>query len=211
MFKDIVLSLPSLDPFLRLQAFSYWLRRSFQFVVPNSQRGVFVGYWRRVQKSFSDYIGSSKIGRVPDPSILFAPTSNSRLTLPTASIVSTAISSKTGFVEWHASMGGQVCYAHDFPETWSGLDLIVSAFSGVPIKRGAVKAIGAATPIGKGKEKNIKQKAVKRAKLEESVESTEVGLETKKRKTAKSQKQLVISEEPERVSPLQLERKLATL
>ena len=59
-------------------------------------------------------------------------------------------------MEWHASRGGWVCYAHDFPETWSGLDLIVSAFAGVPIKRGAVKAIGAATPIGKGKEKNIK-------------------------------------------------------
>ena len=49
MFKDIVPSLLSLDLFLRLQAFSYWLRRSSQFVVPNSQRGVFtsngfVGY-----------------------------------------------------------------------------------------------------------------------------------------------------------------------
>ena len=62
-----------------------------------------------------DYIGSSKIGRVLDPSILFALTSNSRLTLLTASIVSTAISSKTGFVEWHASRGGWVCYAQDFP------------------------------------------------------------------------------------------------
>ena len=41
MFKDIVPSLPSLDPFLRLQAFSYWSRRSSQFVVPNSQKGVF--------------------------------------------------------------------------------------------------------------------------------------------------------------------------
>ena len=146
MFKDIVLSLPSLDPFLRLQAFSYWLRRSFQFVVPNSQRGVFAGYQRRVQKSFSHYIGSSKIGRVPDPSILSAPTSNSRLTLPTASIVSTAISSKTGFVEWHASRGGWVCYAQDFPEAQLGCDLIMGTSSSVSIKRGVVEAIGAATP-----------------------------------------------------------------
>ena len=28
VFKDVVSSLPSLDPFLRLQAFSYWSRRS---------------------------------------------------------------------------------------------------------------------------------------------------------------------------------------
>ena len=36
VFKDIVPSLPSLDLFLRVQTFSYWLRRTSQFVVPNS-------------------------------------------------------------------------------------------------------------------------------------------------------------------------------
>jgi len=70
----------------------------------------------------------------------------------------------------------------------------------VPIKRGVVEAIGAATPIGKGKKKKIKQEKVKRAELEESAEGTEASPETKKRKIARSQKQLVISEEPERVS-----------
>ena len=74
----------------------------------------------------------------------------------------------------------------------------------MPIKRGEVEAIGVATPIGKGTEKKIKQEKFKRAKLEESAEGTE----TKKRKTVRSQKQLVIFEKPERVSPLQLERKL---
>jgi len=64
----------------------------------------------------------------------------------------------------------------------------VGTSSGVPIKRGVMEAISAATPVGKGKEKKIKQEAVKRAELEESVEGTEVGLEAKKRKTAKSQK-----------------------
>ena len=174
--------------------------------MPNSQRGVFASsdfasYWRKVQKSFSDYVGSGKIGRVPDPNILPAPTSSKRMSLPTAGIVSAAISSKTGFAEWHASKGGWVCYAHDFPKTWSGCDLIVGASSDVPIERRAVEAIGATTPISKGKEKKIKQDAVKRAELEESVEGTKTGLKTKKRKTTKSQKQLVISEEPERVSP----------
>ena len=115
VFKDVVPSLTSFDPFLRVQAFFYWSRRSSQFVVPNSHRGVFVssgfaGYWRRVQKSFSNYIGSGKIARVLDPNILFAPTSNRRLSLPTVGIVSAAISNKTGFVEWHASRGGWVCY-----------------------------------------------------------------------------------------------------
>ena len=202
MFKDIVPSLPSLDPFLRLQA--YWSRRSSQFVVPNSQRGVFAssgfdGYWRRVQKSFSDFVGSGKIGRVPDPSIISTPTSNSRMSLPTAGIVFAAISSKTGFAEWHAFRGSWVCYAHDFPEVWSGCDLIVGTSSGVPIKRGVVEAIGAATTIGKGKK--IKQEAIKRAELKESAEGTEVGSETKKRKIVQSHKQLVISEGPDRVDP----------
>jgi len=88
------------------------------------------------------------------------------------------------FAEWHASRGGWVCYAHDFSETWSGCDLIVGASFGVPIKKGTVEAIGVATPIGKGKEKKIKQEATKRAKLEESAEGTEVGPETKNRKLA---------------------------
>ena len=64
--------------------------------------------------------------------------------------------SKTGFVEWHASKGGWVIYAQDFPRTWSGYDLITGTSSGVPIKRGVVEAIGAVTLIGKGKEKRIK-------------------------------------------------------
>jgi len=55
--------------------------------------------------------------------------------------------------------------------------------------------------MGKGKEKKIKQEAIKRAKIEESIKGTETGLETKKRKTAKSSKQLIVSEEPKRVDP----------
>lgn len=91
--------------------------------------------------------------------------------------------------------------ANDFLETWSGCDLIVGTSSGVPIKRGVMEAIGTVTPVGKGKEKKIKQEAVKRAKLEESAEGTKVGPETKKRKTIKSLKQLAISEELKRVDP----------
>ena len=96
------------------------------------------------------------------------------------------MSSKTGFVEWHASRGGQVTYAQDFPKTQSGCDLIIGTSFGVPIKRGAIEAIGAATPTGKGKEKRIKQEKLKEAEVEESVEGTEVGPEAKKRKTGKS-------------------------
>ena len=74
----------------------------------------------------------------------------------------------------------------------------------MPIKRGAVEAIGAATPIGKGAEKKIKQEKVKRAKLEESNEGTK----TKKRKPARSQKQQVISEEIKRGSPFIVEKEV---
>ena len=100
VFKDIVPSLPSLDPFLRLQAFSYWSRKSPQFAMPNSQKGVFAsndytGYWRRIQKSFVDYVGSGMIRETLNLSISSAPTSNKRLSLPTIGIVSTAVSSKT--------------------------------------------------------------------------------------------------------------------
>ena len=91
-------------------------------------------------------------------------------------------------------------YAYDFLETWLGCDLIVGASSRVPTKREAVEAIGAVTPIGKGREKRIKQEKVKEARLEESAKSTKAGPETKKRKTGKSQEQLVIFEEPENVS-----------
>ena len=84
--------------------------------MPNSQRGVFTsngytGYWRRIQKSFVDYVGSSTIRETPNLSISSTPTSNRRLSLPTARIVSAAVSSKIGFIEWHASRGGWVTYA----------------------------------------------------------------------------------------------------
>ena len=60
------------------------------------------------------------------------------------------------FAKWHVSRGGWECYANDFPNTWSICDLIVGSSSGVPIKRGVVEAIGAATPMGKGKVTKIK-------------------------------------------------------
>ena len=130
-------------------------------MVPNSQRGVFafsgfIGYWRRVHKSFSDFFGFGKIERVLDSSLFSSPTFNKCLALPTAGIVFAKISSKTGFVEWHASRGGWVCYTNDFLDAWLGCDLIVGASSSVPIKRGVIEAIGAVTPVGKGREKKTK-------------------------------------------------------
>ena len=75
-------------------------------MVPNSQRAVFtsigfIGYWRRIQKSFLDFVGSGIIGRVPDLDLdLFSiPSYNKHLALPTAGVVLAAISSKTGFME----------------------------------------------------------------------------------------------------------------
>ena len=154
--------------------------------MPNSQRGVFAssgyaGYWRRVQKSFVDYVGFDVIGRIPNPAISSAPTSNKRLSLPIVGIVSAAMSSKTGFAEWHSSRGGWVTYAQDFLETWSGCDLIVGASTGVPIKKGAVEAIRVGTSVSISKERAIKQEKLKEAEVEGSAEG--IGLETKKRKT----------------------------
>ena len=91
------------------------------------------------------------------------------------------------------------CYANDFPDTWSRCDLIVGSSFDVPIKRGVVEAIGVVTPVGKGKEKKIKQEAVKKAEVEGKVEGTEAGHKAKKRKIAKFHKQLVVSEEAEGV------------
>ena len=130
-------------------------------MVPNSQRRVFASsgfasYWRRVQKSFSDFVDSGKIGRVPDLSLFFALNFNRCLALSTIGVVSIAVSSKTGFAEWHASKGGWVCYVNDFFDAWLRCDLIVGTSSSEPIKRGVVEAIGATTPMGKGKEKKIK-------------------------------------------------------
>ena len=175
--------------------------------MPNSQRGVFAssgydGYWRRVQKSFADYVGSDVIGRVPNPAISSATISNKRLSLPTAGIVFATVSSKTGFAEWHASRGGWVTYVQNFPEVWSGCDLIVGASAGVPIKKGAVEVISAGTPVGMSREKAIKQEKLKEAEVEGSAEG--IGPKTKKRKTGKSQKQLVLSEEREVEQPLSI-------
>ena len=91
-------------------------------------------------------------------------------------------------------------FAQDFPETWSRCDLIVGASAGVAIKKGVVEAVIAGTSVSMSKERAIKQEKLKEAKVEGSAEG--IGLETKKRKTWKSQKQLVLSEEKEVEQPL---------
>ena len=85
-------------------------------------------------------------------------------------------------------------YAQDFPETWSGCDLIIGASTWVSIKKGAVEAISAGTSVGISKQRAIKQENLKEAEVEGSAQG--IGPETKKRKTGKSQKQLVLSEDP---------------
>ena len=87
-------------------------------MVPNSQQGVFAfndfaSYWRRVQKSFLNFVGFGKIWRVPNLGLFSTPFYNKCLALPTTGIVSAAISNKTGFTKWHASRGGWVCFAND--------------------------------------------------------------------------------------------------
>ena len=100
-----------------------------------------------------------------------------------------------------------MCYANDFPDVWSGCDLIVSFSSGVPINKEVVEVIGAATPMGKGKEKKIEQEAVKKTE----VEGIEAGHETKKRKTTKSRKATCYFRRARDWTLLQLERRSAIL
>ena len=92
-------------------------------------------------------------------------------------------------------------YANNFPASWPGCDVIVGSSFVVPIKNRVSKEIGAATPVGKGKEKKIKKEAVKKFEVEGSAEDTEVGHRTKRRKTTSTCKQLVISEGPKEVDP----------
>ena len=132
-----------------------------------------------MRKSFADYVGSNVIRRVLNFAISSTTTSNKCLSLPTAGIVSVVVSSKTGFAEWHASRGGWVTYAQDFPEVWSGCDLIVGASARVPIKKGMIEAINAGTFVGMSKERAIKQEKLKEIEVEGSVEG--IGPETKKK------------------------------
>ena len=123
-------------------------------------------------------------------------TYNKRLVLPTAGIVSAAISSKTGFVEWHTARGGQVSYANYFLASWPGSDLIIGSSTSVVIKKGVVDEIGATTPVGKGEEKKVKKDAGQKSKAQEVVEGSEASQGTKKMKTASTRNQLVVLEDP---------------
>ena len=58
-----------------------------------------------------------------------------------------------------------------------------------------MEVISAGIPVGMSKERAIKQEKLKEAEVEGSVEG--IGFETKKGRTGKSQKQLVLSEEKE--------------
>ena len=107
-------------------------------MVPNSQRAVFASngfsfYWRKVQKSFSDFVSLGMIGRTLELDVFSTPSYNKRLALLTAGVVSATISSKTGFMEWYTTRGGWVSYTNDFPASWPGCDLIVGSSFGVPI------------------------------------------------------------------------------
>lgn len=63
----------------------------------------------------------------------------------------------------------------------------------MPIKKGVTKAIGAVTPVGKGKENKIKQEVIKKSKFGGSAKGTEADPRTKRKKIASAHKQLVIS------------------
>ena len=99
-------------------------------------------------------------------------------------------------------------YAQDFLEAWLGCDLIVGASARVPIKKGVVEVINAGTLVGTSKEKVIKQEKLKEAEVEGSADG--IGPETKKRKTGKSQKQLVLSEEKEVEQPSAIRTRVKT-
>ena len=81
-----------------------------------------------------------------------------------------------------------------------GCGLIIGTSSGVPIKKGAMETIGAATPAGKGKE--IRPEKMKAVDVEESTGGMKAGPKEKRRKTGKSQKQLVSQKEKEVGQPL---------
>ena len=83
-------------------------------------------------------------------------------------------------------------YAQDFPETWLGCSLIIGTSSEVPIKKGAMETIGAATASGKGKD--VKPEKMKTVDVEESIEGVKIGPEKKRRKTGKFQTHLVSQE-----------------
>ena len=91
-------------------------------------------------------------------------------------------------------------YAQDFPETWLGCSLIIGTSSRVPIKKGAVETIGAATASGKGKD--VKPEKMKTVDVEESTEGVKIGPEMKRRKTRKSQTHLVSQEGKDVRQPL---------
>ena len=91
-------------------------------------------------------------------------------------------------------------YAQDFLETWLGYSLVIGTSSGVPIKKGAVETIGAATAPSKSKD--VKPEKMKAVDVEESTEGVRIGPETKRRKTGKSQTHLASQEGKDVGEPL---------
>ena len=91
-------------------------------------------------------------------------------------------------------------YAKDFPETWLGCSLVIGTSSRVPIKKGAVETIGAATASGKAMD--VKLEKMKTIDVEESTKGVKIGPDTKRRKTGKSQTHLVSYEGKDVGQPL---------
>ena len=175
--------------------------------MPNSQRVAFesssgfYSYWRRIQKSFLDYIGSGKVGEVPNDDLSSVPSLNKGLALLTPCIVFGAISSEVGFMEWHQSRGGWMSYANDFPFSWPGHEIFIGSSPGVPIRKEVIEQIGSTASPSKGKEKKGKKSGVgKNLQVKKDVRDTEAGQGTKKRKASATSKRLPVSEEYEEVA-----------
>ena len=81
-----------------------------------------------------------------------------------------------------------------------GCGLIIGTSSGVPIKKGAVETIGAATAPSKGKD--VRPKKMKAVDVDESTEGVQIGSETKRRKIGKSQTHLASQEGKDVREPL---------
>ena len=81
----------------------------------------------------------------------------------------------------------------------------------VPIKRGVVEAIGAVTPLDKGKKKRIKQEVVKKAEVKVVLRVLRLAMRPRIGKLLSFASSLLFLRSPRKWTLLQLERRLAIL
>uniref|UniRef100_A0A2N9H2I7 Aminotransferase-like plant mobile domain-containing protein n=1 Tax=Fagus sylvatica TaxID=28930 RepID=A0A2N9H2I7_FAGSY len=174
--------IPTINPFLRARAFTYWSSVAPRVIVPNGNRvGVhtagMANYWRGLMAAMVEFRDS---GREDISHLLESYTSplpHPRLFGATNTMTTYANRQSLGYAVWHHEDSRWVIYGNHHPPLWLRDHPHITAPGKVPSSKGK-RNVSAGTPIA------VKRKQPDRSKKGEAVSKDSPAQASKKQKTS---------------------------